>query len=354
MFRFANPQALQWLWLIPLLLVVYSASEARARRRLAKNLGGKIATYLTTTVSRGKRRLKVLLQCLALLFFVVALARPQLGKSMQKVKSEGVELMVAFDVSTSMLAEDVKPSRLEQAKAEVGRLLDLLAGDKVGLVAFAGSAVMVSPLTTDKAALKLFLETLSPLSVETQGTVFKKALSEARTAFERGGADTDDGSRVTRVILLVSDGEDQEEGAIEEVRKLAAEGVRIFSLSLGTEHGAPIPMRDERGYIQGYKKDRQGREVLSKTKGTVLRDLAAAGKGSFYSASFGGAEAKLIKDDLDKLEKAEFDSEMAANYDEKYQSFLLLGLLLALLDLLIGERRGDGRIWKGRFEVAER
>lgn len=353
MYRFANPQAFQWLWLIPIILVIFFVMEARARRRLAKNLGPKASGFLTANVSRFKRRLKLGLQCIALVFFIIALARPQSGKSLQKVKSEGVEMIIAFDVSSSMLAEDVRPSRLEHAKAEIGRLLDLLSGDKVGLVAFAGSAVLVSPLTVDKSALKLFLQSLSPLSVETQGTVFRKALSEATGAFERGGSDTDEGSRVTRVILLVSDGEDQEEGAMEEVRKLAAVGVRIFSLSVGTEHGAPIPLRDERGYVQGYKKDRQGREIVSKTKGTVLRDLAAAGKGSFYSASFGGAEAKMIKEDLDKLEKAEFDSEMATNYDERYQAFLLIGLIIAILELLIGERRAAGRIWKGRFEVAE-
>ncbi len=353
MFRFANPQAFQYLWFLPVLVAIYFVMAARSRKRLAKALGPKVAPVLTASVSRKKRVLKLMLQCLALIFFIIAYARPQVGKSMQKIKSEGVEMMIAFDVSTSMLTEDVKPSRLQQAKAEIGRLLDLLSGDKVGLVAFAGSAVLVSPLTTDKASLKMFVDSLSPLSVETQGTDIHKALKEARAAFERGGTDPDEGSRVTRVILFVSDGEDHEQGAMDEARALTNEGVRIFSMAVGTERGGPIPVRDERGYIQGYKKDRQGKEVLSQTKGTILREIAAAGKGGFYAATFGDHEARLIKEDLDKLEKSEFDSDVSANYDEKYQIFLLLGLLVAFSEMLLGERREMGRIWRGRFEVAD-
>ncbi len=284
--------------------------------------------------------------------FVIALARPQTGRGQQAIKSEGVELMIAVDVSNSMLAEDVKPSRLSFAKTEIVRLLDLLGGDKVGLIAFAGSATLVSPLTTDKAALKMFVETLSPLSVENQGTDFKKAILEARESFERGGVDPDEGVNVARVILIASDGEDHEKGAIEEAKRAAKDGMRIFGIAFGTAQGAPIPIRDERGYLRGYKKDTKYKEVVTKVSGNALRELAAAGKGSFHHISFGANDSRTIKAELDKLEKAQFASEMSASYDEKYQYFIVAGLLFALLELLLGDRQAAGRIWRGRFEVA--
>ncbi|RYZ69015.1 MAG: VWA domain-containing protein, partial [Proteobacteria bacterium] len=250
-------------------------------------------------------------------------------------------------------AEDVKPSRLQHAKSEMNRLLDSLAGDKVGLVGFAGSAVVLSPLTNDKGSLKMFIDGLTPDSVETQGTNITKALDEARGVFDRGGAATDETSKVTRVILVVSDGEDQEKGALEQAKKFAEDGTRIFTLAFGTERGAPIPSRDERGFLRSYKKDRSGKEVISTVKGEFLRELAAAGNGSFHHATFGGQEAKAIKADLDKLQKAEFASSLATSYDERFQFPLFLGFLVMILEMLIGERKSAGRIWKGRFEVAE-
>ncbi len=353
MLRFANPNAFLWLWCIPLLVLVVVVLEKRAQLRLKRTLGGKIAPFLSASVSPNKRRLKLALRCFAFAFFVTALARPQMGASTQEVKAQGVELVIAVDVSNSMLAEDVKPSRLEHAKAEISKLLDMLSGDKVGLVAFAGSAVLLSPLTTDISSLKMFVEGLSTESVNTQGTSFHDALDEAKTAFERGGVEGDENLKVTRVILLISDGEDQEKGALELARKLADDGTRIFSIAFGTERGGPIPMRDERGFLSGFKRDKSGQNVISQVHGDFLRELAKIGKGSFHHATFGGMEAREVKADLDRLEKAEFASSMSTNYDERFQFPLFLGLLCAILEFLLGERRGGGRIWRGRFEVAE-
>lgn len=353
MLRFANPQAFAWLWCIPVLILVVLALEVRGRRRLAKTFGGRIAPFLSSSVSPLKRRLKLALKCLAIFFFVVALARPQMGKSTQEVKAQGVELVLAVDVSNSMLAEDVKPSRLEHAKTELAKLVDMLGGNKVGLVAFAGSAALLSPLTTDVGSLKMFIEGLSTQSVATQGTNIRDALDEAKNAFERGGIESDETVRVTRVILLVSDGEDQEKGAVQLANKLAGEGVRIFAIAFGTERGGPIPMRDERGFLAGFKRDKSGQNVISAVHGDFLRELARIGNGSFHHATFGGMEAREVKADLDKLEKAEFASSMATNYDERFQIPLFLGLVCALIEFMLGSRRPTGRVWRGRFEVAE-
>lgn len=351
--RFANPDAFSLFWLIPIIWIGAVAFERRGLKRLKKALGERLTPFLSASFSKKRRRIKLALRLLALVFFIVALARPQMGKSLQEVKAQGVEIMIALDVSTSMLAEDVKPSRLDHAKAEISRLLDLLSGDKVGLVAFAGSSILLSPLTTDKAALKMFLESLSPYSIETQGTDFQRALNESRGAFERGGAESDETSKVTRVILIASDGEDQEKGALEEAKKLAGDGTRIFTMAFGTERGAPIPIRDERGFLRSYKRDKNGQNVISQVHGDFLRQLAQTGSGSFYHSTFGGNEARKIKDDIDKLQKAEFSSSLATSYDEKFQIPLFIGLLIAMSELLIGERKKSGRIWKGRFEVAE-
>jgi Ca-activated chloride channel family protein len=351
--KFASPDAFELLWIIPVIWLASIAFERRARKTLQKGLGEKLAPFLSSSVSRTKRHVKLALRLLAFACFVIALARPQLGKSLQEVKVQGVEMMIAFDVSNSMLAEDVKPSRMQHAKTEMIKLMDVLAGDKVGLVAFAGSAVILSPLTTDKGSLKMFIESLSTESVETQGTNVTKALSEASEAFDRGGVESDDTHKTTRVILVVSDGEDQEKGALELAKKLAGDGTRIFTLAVGTEKGAPIPIRDERGFLQSYKRDRSGKEVLTTVRGDFLRELASVGQGAFHHATFGGPEAQMIKADLDKLQQSEFASSLATSYDERFQIPLFLGFLILITEMLMGERKSAGRIWKGRFEVPE-
>lgn len=348
--RFAHPEWLLLLWALPVFWAVSFFSMRHARATLARGLGERMAPLLSRQVSPGRRRLKFIFRSLALLFAILALARPQAGKGLSEIKVRGVEMMVVLDVSTSMLAEDVKPSRLQFAKAELTRLLDMLAGDKVGLVGFAGSALLLSPLTNDVSSLKMFLDSLSPYSVSTQGTYFTQALSEAADAFGRGGAEDDDKVQTTRVILVLSDGEDQEKGALDLAKKLAKDGVRIFTIAFGTERGGLIPIRDERGYLRSYKKDNAGKEVVSQVKGEFLKELAKVGQGSFHFATFGGNEARAIKADIDRLQKAEFSSSLSTQYEERFQWFLAVALLFFLAELLIAERSGPDRVWRGRFE----
>ena len=256
-----------------------------------------------------------------------------------------------MDVSESMMAEDVRPNRLTEAKTDFSRMLDLMPGNKVGIVAFAGSATVLSPLSTDPAALKMYLDSLSTSSVSTQGTEFSRAIQEANDAFKRGGAQKDDTTKVTRVILIASDGEDHEQGALDAAKKLVDEGVRIFTLAYGTEKGAPIPERDAMGYLRGYKKDHQGQTVLTTVHGDFLKSLAEMGKGSFYHASYGGHHIENVVEDIGKLEKSEFDTQMAVQFEERFQIFIALGLILSVIEVFMGERRKDFRLWKGRFEV---
>lgn len=349
-YRFADHAAFQLLWLIPLIIFLVWWTGRRRAQVIQSQISAPIAKFLTRSLSSSKRKWKLILQCMTLFFFVIALARPQSGEGKQKAKSEGLEIMIAIDVSNSMLTEDARPSRLELAKREITRFLDLLGGDKVGLIAFAGSAILLSPLTNDKAALKMFLESLSPESVATQGTDFKRALTEANQALHRGGEDSED-DKITRVIVLASDGEETEQGGLDTAKKIAESGTRIYTLGLGTENGGQIPVRDKNGNMIGYKKDRKGQPVISKFTGDALKALAEAGKGEYLHVSFGGDSVKFLRDSIDRLQKAQFESFEVQNYEEHYQIFLFFGLLFALLELLLGERKSEGRIWRGRFEI---
>jgi Ca-activated chloride channel family protein len=350
-YRFEDHAALHLLWLIPIMLLLIWWTGKRNAQVIEAQIYAPIAKFLTRSLSRKRRNLKLILQCLTLFFFVIALARPQSGEGKQKAKSEGLEIMLAVDVSNSMLSEDARPSRLELAKRELARFLDQLGGDKVGLVAFAGSAILLSPLTTDKAALKMFLESLSPESVTTQGTDFKRALTEASQALHRGGTESDENQNVTKVIVLVSDGEETEKGGLETAKKIAEDGTRIFTLGVGTEQGGQIPVRDKNGNMIGYKKDRRGQTVVSKFTGEALKALADAGKGTYQQITFGGDAIKYLRASIDQLQKAAFDTMEVSHYNEHYQIFLFTGIILALLELALGERKKEGRIWRGRFEV---
>lgn len=339
MFRFESQEYLFWLWIIPIVVVAGFFTLKWQKKKISKIFGAKIWAFLTSSLSNKKRRAKWILECLVLAFLILALARPQLGSSLQEVKSEGVEMVILFDVSTSMMAEDVKPSRLELAKSEVKKLLGMTAGDKVGLVAFAGSAFLMSPLTTDYSALSMYIDSLSPESVSSQGTEIKPALEEAEQAFKRGGAEEDEHSKATRVILVVSDGEDHEEGALTLARKLNGEGIKIYTMGLGTEQGASIPERDEFGYLKGYKKDEKGQVITTAHKGEFMRKLAAAGGGTYSYIVGGGAQMDALKKELNRLEKAQFETQMATEYDERFQVPLAIAVILALIELLLGERK---------------
>lgn len=353
MFRFENPSAFQWLWLLPILWVIAAATARVAARRLRGAFGDKLTPLLTASASPRKRWLKHGLMSAVLALLVFALARPQAGESSAEVKSAGVELMLLVDVSESMMAEDLKPNRLTQAKIELSRLVERLPGHKIGIIAFAGSAALLSPLTTDPNALKMYLDSLSPQSVSAQGTNFSRAIEEAVAAFKRGGEQDDPTSRVTRVILVASDGEDHEPGALDAAKKLVEDGVRIFGLAYGTEAGGSIPQRDSLGFLRGYKKEPgTNKDIVSQVKGDALRALAQAGQGSFYHSSFGGGHINEVVEDINRLEKTEFDSRVVTQYDEKFPALLWAALVLALIELLLGERRAAGRLWKGRFEVS--
>ncbi len=350
-FRFFEPGVLLWipiLWMGILLLWWW---QARQFQNFQKLLGEKTWTLFIPEFSTSRRRFKWFLRSCGLSLVLVAWARPQGGEGVQNVKSQGIEMVALVDVSESMMAEDLKPNRLAQARVDLTRLVELQRGSMVGLVAFAGSATLMSPLTSDPGALRMYTDSLSPLSVSTQGTQFAAALSEAEEAFARGGVSEDEQTRVAKVILIFSDGEDHEPGALEAAKKLRDKGYRIFTVAYGTEQGAPIPERDQMGYLRGNKKDDSGNPVWTRVNGKALEALAQAGAGEFYFATSGGDHIERLNQNLDNLEKADFDSQLTTNYREWFQVPLTLAVLLLILELLISERRKLSARWAGRFEV---
>lgn len=337
--KWNDPQILFWIFLAPLLLGGAYLSQIQGLQKLKKYIGLHLAHLWIQNVAQGARYWKWILRSLVLALMLLGLARPQIGKSQQAVKSEGFEIFLALDVSESMTAEDLRPSRLEKAKIDLSRLVDRLGGHRIGIIAFAGTAAVISPLTQDTAAIKMYLESLDTQTISSQGTNFEGALSAAEGAFERGGVGNDEPAAVTRVLIVASDGEDHEQGALDKAAELAKKGIRIFSIAYGTEKGAPIPARDRMGFLKGYKKDRQGQTVLTTVKGEALKTLAEKGRGTFVFATSDSSFISEISQQLDTLEKKQYESELQLQYDEKFQIPLVLAFLLGWVELLVQDRR---------------
>jgi len=348
--KWGNPTAFWFFLLLFGYIVFYFLVEKKFEKQLGQHFGAKVVPWLRSRVSQSKRRLKLSLEIIAVSFLLLALARPQMGQSEQEIKSEGVELMILSDVSESMLAEDVKPSRLEQMKIDLSKLMDLMPGNKTGLIAFAGSAALMSPLTSDPTALKMYLQSLDTYAVSTQGTSFETALSYAKEAFEKGGVTQSQNLKTTRVIIVASDGEDQEQGAIETAQELVKSGIKIISIAYGTEKGGSIPTRDQFGNLTGMKKTQSGETIITQVKGDFLKQLAEKGQGHFYFARFNGDHLKQIVQDINQFEKMQFDSSTVVQYDEKFIFPLIVGLMILIISFFVNDRNREQMQWRGRYE----
>ncbi len=330
--RIADPI---WLWVAPLALVIgaFAAVAAARRYRRAEKLftEARRARMLPGGgASQGAVRASALGLGLALLF--VAASGPQCGEHTEIVKRAGVDLVIALDASTSMLARDVKPSRLERAKVEVSALLDRLKGDRVGLVVFAGEAFVQCPLTTDYSAAKLFLRAIDPEAMPQKGTALSAALEEARRVLEagsRGGAG--------KAVLLLTDGEDFEGEVAETAGKLGEAGIRVFAAPVGTEAGEPIPLTDAKGNVTGYKKDREGKTVLTRVDIAGLREVAEKGQGKLLLGRSGEPAVSDILPELDKMQKGELESRLTVQYDERYPVVAWPAFALLLAAAAMGE-----------------
>ncbi len=316
---------------VALALFLFAAFQ---RRRVAMLFGDEnLVSRLTTGISTRRRRWKALFSILGVFCLAVALSGPRFGTRLREVKREGIDLVIALDVSMSMTAEDVAPNRLERARNEIKNLLDGLKGDRVGLVTFAGDAFIQCPLTTDYGAVRLFLDVADPSLIPTPGTDFGAALSMAMKAF-KAPTGTGDEDR-TRAVLFVSDGENHVANLETIVEKARDSNVVLFAAGIGETDGTPIPIYAN-GRRVDYKKDRSGQVVTTHLEESVLKDLAR--DGSYFRVARTSSSLPKITAALDRLDKTSFGQEKFEEYDEKYQWPLLLGLMLLLTGFLIPDR----------------
>lgn len=329
--RFGAGERLWLLVLVPIILLLFLANR-RSRRRGRQLWAGSLFDRLAPGWDGGRERLKMILFALAMGFLVLALARPQWGGETVMMKRQGIDLFIAVDTSTSMLAEDMRPNRLEQAKRAIADLVGQLGGDRVGLVAFAGDALIVCPLTLDHGTVLLLLESMGPSSVSKPGTNVAAAIERARESFVAG-------ERKHKALLLVTDGESHEGQALEEAKKAAEEGLVVYTIGIGSLEGEPIPQRDDAGRVTGYKKDRQGSVISTRLDEKTLQQIASATKGQYHRATPQGFELDAVFEDLQSMEKKELEGNLATSYEERFRWPLTLALLLLVVELLLPVRR---------------
>ena len=326
MFRFANSEYLYLLLLIPLLAILYALVARRRRHLLAKFGNLELLKGLMPDFSRGRLRLKFVLYLLAFACVVLAAARPQFGSKLREEKSKGVEMMLVVDVSNSMLAEDFEPNRLERTKYAIGKLFEGLQQERVGLVAFAGEPKVQLPITSDYRMAQAFAKRLSPTLVGEQGTAIGKALQLATLSFSSQ-------SEQSRVIVLITDGENHEDDAIEAARIAKEQGIRIYTIGIGTPEGAPIQIDGE------FVKDENDEMVVSKLNEQMLEQIASITEGAYVRATKQSIGLDEIVKSINEMEKSELSTVRYEEYNEQYQYLLAVALVFLLLDNFILSRR---------------
>jgi Ca-activated chloride channel family protein len=327
---FIHSHMLSLLWLVPLMAIFLIWALRNKRRTLVRLVHPDLAGQLAVSVSRRKRRWKVVLILATVLLSVLALARPQYGKKLRMVHRKGIDIVIALDTSDSMLAEDIKPNRLERAKQEVSALIDRLQGDRVALVTFAGDAIVQCPLTTDYGAAKMFLDVIERYPVA--GTAIARAIERGAELFERE-------ERKYKAIILITDGEDHRSDPVSAATAAANEGIRIYAIGVGSPGGVPIPIRNERGDLQEYKKDRSGETVMSKLDEVTLQKIAMESDGKYLRATTGEMELEAILEELSQMERKELKSREMDLGEERYQYFVLAAILMLTAEVTLGDRR---------------
>ena len=326
MFRFANIEFLYLLILIPLLAVVLAFVSMRRKRLLARFGNVELLKTLMPDFSRSRQRLKAALYLVALTLLILAAARPQLGSKLREVKAEGVEMMLVVDVSNSMLAEDFEPNRLERTKYAIQKLFESLKQERVGLVAFAGEPKVQLPITSDYRMAQAFTRRLSTSLVAEQGTAIGRALELAMLSYSSQ-------SERSRVMVLITDGENHEDDAIEAAEKAAAQGIKIYTIGIGTPEGAPIEIDGE------FVRDEEGEMVVSKLGEQMLEQIAATTDAAYVRATKQSIGLEEIVKSINAMERTELTTMRYEEYNEQYQYLLGAALLLLLFDSLILSRR---------------
>ncbi|MBM3330931.1 VWA domain-containing protein [candidate division WOR-3 bacterium] len=331
MIKWAEPIYLWLLLVVPVGLALMMFRGLNRRRALSRAIDPELIDRLTPSLSAGLTTLKGLLLLGALAFLLLAAARPKWGEKLQMYKGKGIDVVIALDASKSMLAEDVKPSRLVRAKTELASLLDGLAGNAIGIVAFAGEAYVMCPLTADADAAKLFLDIIGPDMMPVPGTDFSKAIDVALSLFSPKEMNY-------KALVLVTDGEDLSRSTAQAIQRAADAHVRVFPVAFATTEGSPIPDYDAQGNLSSYKKDKDGQVVMSRMDERELIVMAQATGGRFMRVE--GFSGERLLGELDRMRKKDIGSGQYTDYVERYQLFLVVALALFLAGLGMSNRKG--------------
>ncbi|MAO66116.1 MAG: BatB protein [Balneola sp.] len=334
-----NSTFLWLLVLIPLLIVLAWWKRKQIQAKKEKYFSSELFSSLRSGFWPLGNRFKNIFTFSGLLFLIIALAGPKIGTEVREIKRQGIDMLVALDLSASMKAEDVRPSRLEKAKFEIDRLIERLQGDRVGLIVFTGEAYLQSPMTMDYSALRLFLDIAETDQMPSSATDFNAAMTTALEAFQ---ALEDNESDASKVLLIMSDGEDHGQSYDEALQNLINNDIRVFTIGIGTSEGTTIPLYEEgTNQLIGYKRDNEGRVVTTKLQSGTLRDIASTGNGEFYSIRRGNEGIDTFLARMDELEKGEFASQEYADYKNQYQWMAALAFLCLVVAMLIPTYRSE-------------
>ncbi len=321
-----------FLGIIPVIVVFFLFLQFWRKRKQKEFADAKLLKRLAPERSQFKSTLKLLFLILGISFLVLALVNPKIGTKLETVKREGVDIVFAVDVSKSMLAEDIAPNRLEKAKRLVSEIINQLASDRIGIIAYAGQAYPQLPITTDYGAAKMFLQSMNTDMLSSQGTAINSAIELATTFYN-------DEEQTNRVLFIISDGEDHSEGTTTQAVENAVEnGIKTYTIGVGKAKGAPIPIK-RRGVVESLKKNSQGEVVITKLNEAVLAAIADEGDGMYINGSNTEEAVEFIKEELNKMDKKEFEAKQFAEYKDQFQWFLGLGLLFLFLDIFLLDRK---------------
>ncbi|WP_430928207.1 VWA domain-containing protein [Polaribacter marinivivus] len=331
MYKLEEPIYFYALAIIPVMIVIFLLVLWWKKRTQKKFADLELLEQLAPNSSVFKSTLKLLILSLGITFLVLALVNPKMGSKLKTVKREGVDLVFALDVSRSMLAEDIAPNRLEKAKQVISKIIDNLGSDRVGVIIYAGNSYPLLPITTDHAAANMFLQNASPDLVSSQGTAINEALELAKTYYNND-------EQTNRFLVIISDGEDHQEETKQMAQNLSNDGVKVYTIGVGTEKGGPIPLR-ESGDLVGYKKDRKGETVITKRNAEVLQNIADIANGKYIDGNITENPVKEISSIMANAQKSEFETKQFSDYKDQFQWFLGIGVFFLLLDIFLFEKK---------------
>jgi Ca-activated chloride channel homolog len=323
-----------WFWvlaIIPVIVLFFLVLQFWKYRTQRKFADKELLKRLSPNTSFFKSVLKIVILCLAFASLAIALVNPKVGTKLETVKREGVDIVFAVDVSKSMLAEDIAPNRLEKAKQLVTQIINNLASDRVGIIAYAGKAFPQLPITTDYASAKMFLQNMNTDMLSSQGTAINEAIRLATTYF-------DDEEQTNRVLIIISDGEDHSEEAASLAEEANEEGIRIFTIGVGDVNGGPIPER-RNGVIANYKKDSQGESVITRLDEETLNNIASLANGVYINGKNTNEVVETISEILNAMDKKEFETKQFSDFKDQFQWFLGFAVFFLLLDIFLLERK---------------